>query len=200
MTFFFKSYVFLACQVSAEESKAGSALAVGARVMWVNLNRIVIDIFITPEHDASVNFTCNFPFQLSEAAPAASYSLRTFCPEQLLGGEKLPVSQTAYADLAFVPVTDAPQTFVSGAEDVKPMAELANSTAGLTISAYSSMDTIQCASCPAVQGVCRNQTMGTGVSLKADETLTGRVIYGFDRLYTQEEMENPAPTPFGAFF
>ena len=87
MTFFFKSYVFLACQVSAEESKAGSALAVGARVMWVNLNRIVIDIFITPEHDASVNFTCNFPFQLSEAAPAASYSLRTFCPEELLGGE-----------------------------------------------------------------------------------------------------------------
>ena len=44
-----ENHLFLSCRLSAEDTPAGIACALGARIMWVNLNRSVIDLFATPE-------------------------------------------------------------------------------------------------------------------------------------------------------
>lgn len=190
------NYVFLSCQVDEEESGLGTALTFGAKIMWVNLNRIVIDLFAAAENGAVMAPGCNLVFQLPGGD---GYTLRTFCPQAAVGEQMVPVENTAYAEMNFVPLTEEPQIFVSPQEEMKPMAELANRAAGLTISAYGNMDSLICAALPD-HGVQMNQFMLHGVELKRGESFSGRMIYGFDRLYTEEELENPEPSPFSAFF
>ena len=38
-----------------------------------------------------------------------------------------------------------------------------------------------------------------GLSLAAGQSFAGRIICGFDRLYTKEELEESALSPFAAF-
>ena len=47
-----ENYVFLSCQVSEGESGLPTALTFGTRIMWVNRNRLIIDLFASPERDA----------------------------------------------------------------------------------------------------------------------------------------------------
>jgi hypothetical protein len=192
------NFVFLSCKATAEE--CGCGLALGARIMWVNLNRLVIDLYFTSEKDLSLHCACNLPFQLTEDHALEHYVVRTFCPQKLHpDGSREPVSGTAYGDLAFQPLGKKPEVFVYDDENMKPMAELANTEAGMTISAYGTMSSIEVIPDAALSCVRLNQTLMENVSLKAGESFTSRVIYGFDRLYTKEEMENPEPSPFSAF-
>jgi len=193
------NYVFFSCAVPAEETEVGCALAIGARIMWVNLNRIVIDLFVTPEDSADVNLAYNLPFRLKESGDLTGYLLRTFCREVLVNGQHTPVTNTPYADIVFWPQGTEPRTFLDMSEDSKPMAELANPEAGMTISAYSNLNSLTCDVQEGVKGIRLNQTMETPVHLEAGQTLTGRIIYGFDRFYTEEEVISPEPNPFSAF-
>lgn len=193
------NYLFLSCKVSAEETPAGIACAIGARVMWVNLNRIVIDLFATPEKAAVLTLVSNLVLRLQEDPAFKGYTLRTFCPELLCEGQRLPISQTEYADMAFAPLASGVQTFISNSEDMKPMLELAHDPAALTVSAYSNMNVIQVEPFPILNGVRLQPTMMDGTSLQAGQSFAGRIICGFDRLYSKEELENPVPSPFSAF-
>lgn len=192
------NYVFFSCVVPAEEWKGNSELTVGARIMWVNLNRIVIDLFLTPKTDAQVNATVNLPFCLTKKWEDAGYMVRTFSSKVLYNGQLMPVSQSPYQNLAFIPLTGESQLFLSSQEEMKPMAELAGSAAGMTISAYSSMTSLNCQVLPEINGVCLNQSLQDNIELKGGETFASRMIYGFDRLYTKEEVETPAMSPFSA--
>jgi len=194
------NFIFLSCRVTAEECGCGCGLAMGARIMWVNLNRLVIDLYLTPEKDLSLHCACKLPFALTEDHTLEHYVVRTFCPRKLSpDGRSESVSGTAYGDLAFQPLGKEPEVFVYDDENMKPMAELANTEAGMTISAYGTMPSIEVIPDAALGCVSLNQALMENVSLKAGESFTSRVIYGFDRLYTKEEMENPEPSPFGAF-
>ena len=194
-----ENHLFLSCRLPAESTPAGIACALGARVMWVNLNRIVIDLFATPEQDACISLTSALVLRLQESPSFAGYTLRTFCPEVLLGGQKVPVAQTSYGELAFVPLANRPQTFVFDKEEIKPMAELSHVEAALTVSAYSTMTAMQVSPQPDLNGVEVRPFLQDGLSLAAGQSFAGRIICGFDRLYTKEELEESALSPFAAF-
>ncbi|MFR9223979.1 MAG: hypothetical protein ACLVKN_20015 [Flavonifractor plautii] len=95
-----ENHLFLSCRLSAEDTPAGIACALGARIMWVNLNRIVIDLFATRK-DACLALTSIW--SCGSGPPELGYTLRTFCPEVLLDGQRRPVSQSDYAEMTFVP-------------------------------------------------------------------------------------------------
>lgn len=190
-----ENYVFFACQVSPAESGLETAATFGARIMWVNLNRIVIDLFAASEKECLMAPGCNLTLRLTEHG---DYTLRTFCSQILAGEEAVPAEKTAYADMAFVPLKEESQTFLSPQEDMKPMAELASGTARLTVSSYGNMDSLVCGKLPD-GSVSIGQSMLRGIRLKSGESFSGRVIYGFDRLYTEAELKNPEPSPFSAF-
>ena len=191
------NYVLLSCATSEKES--GCAMTVGARIMWVNLNRLVVDLYVTPEKQAAVNFTCQFPFRMLEGGGMDGYVVRTFCPTALVEGETSPIGDTPYADMAFQSVDGSSVTFISGDDEVKPMAELANVQAGLAVSVYGNLSSVCVEPQPQMGAVLINQTMMREVALDGGETLAGRVIYGFDKLLTKEELENPEPCCSGAF-
>lgn len=190
-----ENYVFFSCQVSEAESGLDTALTFGARIMWVNLNRIVMDLFAAPEKECRMAPGCHLAFQLTERD---DYILRTFCPQMISGDKTVPAENTAYADMAFVPLKTGPQIFRSPQESMKPMAELASGATGLAVSSYGDMDSLICEKSPD-GSVSIEQSMLRGVQLKSGESFSGRVIYGFDRLYAEEELKNPAPSPFSAF-
>lgn len=193
-----ENFVLLSCTVSPSESGYGCEITVGIKLMWVNLNRLVLDIYAAAENTVPLNFQCNFPFELLDS-DSASYQLRTFCPLMPLSdGSLSAVSETIYGDLAFQPFRQA-VTFVSTGDDVKPMAELACPEAAITLSAYSNMSSVQAVPVEGKNAVELNFTMQADTVLHAGDSLAARVIYGFDRLYTPEELLHPAPSPFGMF-
>ena len=194
-----ENHLFLSCRLSAEDTPAGIACALGARIMWVNLNRIVIDLFATPEKDACLALTSNLVLRLQDPPELTGYTLRTFCPEVLLDGQRRPVSQSDYAEMTFVPLAAHPQTFVSDRDESKPMAELVHTAAAFTVSAYSTMSAIRVSPQPGLGGVQVLPFLLDGLSLAAGQSFAGRIICGFDRLYTKEELEESALSPFAAF-
>ena len=72
-----ENHLFLSCRLPAESTPAGIACAVGARVMWVNLNRIVIDLFAT----------LHLPYlRLSSSATRVPVIRRLYAAHLLSGG------------------------------------------------------------------------------------------------------------------
>ena len=90
-------------------------------------------------------------------------------------------------------------TFINESEAVKPMAELANPEAGITISAYSNFNSLTCDVQAGIVGLRLNQAMDHPFHLQAGQTLSGRIIYGFERFYLENEIMNPEPSPFSTF-
>ncbi len=190
-----ENYVFLSCQVSEGESGLPTALTFGTRIMWVNRNRLIIDLFASPERDACFAPAIHLALRLAETD---GYTLRTFCPQIVSGGQTLPAENTAYANMAFVPLAEESPVFLSSQEEVKPMAELASSAAGLTVSAYGNLDSLWAKRTPE-SGAALCQAMLRGITLKRGESFAGRVIYGFDHLYSPDEPESQEPSPFSVF-
>lgn len=190
-----ENYVFFTCQVSETQSGLHTALIFGAKIMWVNLNRIVIDLFVAPERKALVSPSCHLAFHLTDEEP---YMLRTFCPQFIADGQMVPTEETAYTNMTFLPLSEGTSTFFSPLEETKPMAELTSSAAGLTVSAYSDMDSLSVKPLPG-NDASFSQFMLNGVHLKSGESFSARVIYGFDRLYTPDETEKSDFSPFSVF-
>ncbi|BAL00545.1 hypothetical protein OBV_33460 [Oscillibacter valericigenes Sjm18-20] len=192
-----ENFVFLTCRESAEESGCGCEVTIGVQIMWVNLNRLIVDAYVTPEKDAEISLECRCFFKLQEAE-RDGYGLRTFAQEVI--GEDGPMGKTEntpFRNLSFQPLPHE-VTFLSRDPQIKPMAELASTQSQITISAYSSMVSLLAKKAEELGGVEIQQGMHHAVFLKSGETLTGRVIYGFDKLYSKDEVENPEPTPFSA--
>ncbi len=136
---------------------------------------------------------------IAAGAGAGGCVPRTFCSTTLVEGELCPIRDTPYADMAFQPVDWFSVTFISGDDKVKPMAELANVQAGLTVSAYGNLSPLRVEPQPQLGHVLAIQSMMREATLGGGETLSGRVIYGFDKLLIKEELENPESSCFGVF-
>lgn len=185
-----ENYIFLTCRICAETGE----LTAGVRVMWVNLNRLVADFFVTPEHDTALNMCSEL---ILSAGTANSYFLRTFCPLYRADGAWQAVAQSPYGELSFQPLTDTVSFSVPESADVCPMAELADKTAQTAISIYGNLPVILVK--PLETGVQVLQLLGGPAALQGGQTCSSRVIFGFDRLFTEKELTNPAPNPFSAF-
>ncbi|MCC8127880.1 MAG: hypothetical protein LIO92_10885 [Clostridiales bacterium] len=191
------NYVFLSLRVSEEESGEGVAFVIGARIMWVNLNRIVIDLYLTPNGAVEINLICNLFLQLSNDTVLSEYLVRTFCPEYFCDGVVRPVEQTSWDQLSFVTVEKEAQCFRYKDEQIKPMVEIVNEESALAVSAYSSMDMVTVEE----KGVSIlvSNSLEKGIFLKAGESYTGRVILGFDRIPAGSGADENFSSPFCAF-
>lgn len=191
-----RNYVFLACRCTPEE--AGCGLKAGAKVMWVNLNRLVVDFFLTPEKDLALTWSGKLLVR-ADTRMRSDWQVRSFCPETALPGKKVaPVAETAYANQRYGTVTDV--SFLYPSDDVKPMAELACLKTGMHLSVYGSFRNLQASLEQQPEGICLTQW--SDVSLKAGESFAGRVIYGIDYLNAEPEtaMDPEAePNPFAIF-
>ena len=188
------NYVFLTCQCAP--SGAGCEIKAGARVMWVNLNRLVVDFFLTPEKDLSLTWSSKLLVRADER-DLPGYHIRGFCPEVARPGrEAAPAAETEYAAQQFGAVTGV--SFLHPDDAVKPMAELANPETGMHLSAYGSFHCLQAK--PVLQPGGIQLVQWADVSLKAGESFAGRVIYGIDYLHAQQETDvDEEPNPFSAF-
>jgi len=68
----------------------------------------------------------------------------------------------------------------------------------LTVSAYGNLDSLWAKRTPE-SGAALCQAMLRGITLKHGESFAGRVIYGFDHLYSPDEPESQEPSPFSVF-
>jgi hypothetical protein len=119
------NFVFLTCHVSALESSFCD-ISIGAKIMWVNLNRLVVDIYITPKAETQLNLATNLFFNLAVNAPLSSYHLRSFCPfVQGVEGCQ-PVENTPFSAQSFQVIPAERTTFISDSEEMQPLAELTN--------------------------------------------------------------------------
>lgn len=185
-----ENHVFLTCRICAGTGE----IAVGARVMWVNLNRLVMDFFVTPEHDTALNISGELALH---AGSAGNYALRTFCPRYCAGGEWQAVAESPYRDMGFQPLTGPVSFSVPESGDVSPMAELTDMGIQTAISIYGNLPLLSAA--PLENRVQILQTLVEPVTLQSGQTCSSRIIFGFDRLFTAEELTDPAPSPFSAF-
>lgn len=80
-----------------------------------------------------------------------------------------------------------------------PFGVTAEGQAGLTVSTYGNLSPLRVEPQPQLGYVLAIQSMMREATLGGGETLSGRVIYGFDKLLTKEELENPESSCFGAF-
>ena len=177
----------------SEENAYKVDLKLGAKVTWVNLNRLIIDYFITPKDKVSVDFSTNLTVNNEER----DFFLRSFCPVvNRASGEVYSVQDTEYKDMTFVPVS-CYDRFISPSEDIKPMIELSDKNSKLRISAYSTLSAAQMSSNAdgALTIVCSEEKE---VELNAGETLASRVIFGFDYIEDVVPDDNE-PNPFSCF-
>lgn len=192
------NYVFFASRCGAAESGCGSAVKVGVRIMWVDLNRLVLDLFVTPQHEATMALGTQL---LVDAGRGGALQIRSFCPQVVLQGRALyPVDETKYAGMVFTDaVSMGEDTFLNTSEENKPMAELADEGAGMYLSAYSTLSALRLENIGAPKGIRLIQEASGPVVLKNGESYTGRAIYGVDYLRPQFSEDGEEPDLTGAF-
>lgn len=188
------NYVLFTCKVAKGEV-ADSELTLGCQVMWVNLNRLIINYFISAEESTALDFES----RVYIGAKGRTLSLRSFCPKIIYDYPyEVDTSESDYRDLAFVPFKEKSPVAVSESDEIKPMLELAECDGLLHYSVYSTLteataeeekagDTTSC--------VFRMNSKEK-VELKAGETLNERVILGIDYIEIPEEDDGEEPDPF----
>lgn len=184
--------VLLTCGVPAEETIAGTDLQIGMNVMWVNLNRLIIDYFVTPKDKTNFKFATNLDLASSER----TFLLRSFCPTVLKkSGEQVKAEDSEYKELTFAPM-DFNNCFICDDEKIKPMIELSDEESKLRISVYSTLSQAETkeASGGVLSVICSEKDY---VALEAGETLAHRMIFGFDYIEEQaEDDREPSLFPF----
>ena len=71
-----ENHVLFAQELNGADSPFGVSVKIGLRITWVNLNRLIIDIFATPAEAAAINIEGNISIDSSGKA----FGICTFCP------------------------------------------------------------------------------------------------------------------------
>lgn len=189
-----ENQVLLTCECLAEENNYHVDLRLGLQVTWVNLDRLILDYFITPKADIDLDFSARLDVSCSDR----TFAVRSFCPTVLrASGERCPVQETEYNDLSFVHLQTA-DCFVNGSEEIKPMVELSDTSSDLRISIYSTLAAVQISALQGTLSIVGSEEKG--MELRSGETLANRMIFGFDYVAaTAPEEYDAEPSPF-AFF
>ena len=166
-----------------------SNVKAGIMITWVNLNRLILDFFVTPKEARTVRLASCLSFDKGE------YEVSSFSQE--VNG--LPVSDTPYSNMTFIPLKDPGDTFCSSGEDIKPMLEVKDTASPLRISLYSTMECAMARN--AGDHIELTSFPKDPEELLASETLTERVICGIDYITTNlASDENDPESPFLGFF
>lgn len=166
-------------------------IKVGLHITWVNLNRLILDYFVTPAESREIRLQsslelCSRPFELS-----------CFCPE--VNG--VPAADTAYADMAFQPMKNEAEAdvFADKNDAIKPLFELKDTASSLRVSLYSTQHRAK--AWADADRVCLATFDPEAVSLPAGASLTERVICGIDHITANlASDENDPESPFLGFF
>ncbi len=185
--------VFLTCESPAAENSTNTDLKVGLNVTWVNLNRLIVDYFVTPKEKTSFDLKTN----LNLASDKRTFLIRSFCPTIVdASGNEARTDKTEYKEMAFVPA-DFTKRFVGVGEDIKPLVELSDKDSELRISVYSTLTEAQLEKTSS-EAIAVSCSEGKTVTLEAGATLANRMIFGFDYVKeVEEDDEEPTIFPFG---
>ncbi len=170
-------------------AESRSDIKVGIRVTWVNLNRLILDYFLTPKDAGAVTFSSRLSFD------AGKYEAAAFTEE--VNG--MPSANSEYKSMAFIPIKTTGDVFSTNNEEIKPMLEVKDSASPLRLSFYSTMT---CAKVEdSVDHIEINSFPKEQADLLSGETLTERVICGIDYITTNlASDENDPESPFMGFF
>lgn len=198
------NYVVFSCCAEAGEEGLASGLTVRTKVQWVNRNRLVVDLYATPDRAMPLNFGLNLLFGPVGAPGGAA--LRSFAPlvaprqEDRFTAPALPVEGTPYANQAFVPVCSTANVLLVGqAGEIHPMAELILAETGVSISAYTTANALWAAAQPG--GAIALSPLSACLDGPITPTPAGacwhsRAIYGFDPIASPEPERREEP-PIG---
>ena len=122
-------HVFLTCCVQVPE---GCEITLGAKILWVNLNRLVVDLYMTPAGEVTLAPSTSVYYK-SNVTQASS--VRTFCPSCMEDGAWKNTVDTAFKELTFLPLQKAEQFADPEVKDVRPMLELTEMTEAMPMMA-----------------------------------------------------------------
>mgnify|MGYP000791059625 FL=1 len=192
-----ENHVLFAQELNGADSPFGVSVKVGLRITWVNLNRLIVDIFATPAEAAAVNIEGNISIDSSGKA----FGICTFCPSLTdSSGNETAVAESAYKGMAFAPLYCETPIFLNHSEEIKPMIELADDKSLLRLSVYSTFDSASCSKDEAASRVNIKAFSSGEEQLKKGQTLTHRIILGIDYIHTPAEDDGVEPTPLSCLF
>lgn len=184
-----ENHVLLTCRADGKNG----GIMLGTRIMWVNLNRLVVDLFVTPEKDALLDICSGL---LLRTAERGNCTLRTFCPRYRQDGDWRLTEDSPYGALRFQPLISDVIFAAPEEEAVRPMAEVVGTAKYLAVSIYGNLPETRCL--PLESGVQIIQTLVKPIGLRGGETCASRVIYGFDYFSPENELIEVPAGPFGA--
>ena len=191
------NYVLFTCKVDKGEV-ADSELTLGCQIMWVNLNRLIINYFISAEGSTDLDFES----RIYIGAKGRAMSLRSFCPKIIYDFPyEMDTSESEYRNLSFVPFKEKSPVAVSESDEIKPMLELAESDGLLHYSVYSTLTeaTAEEEKAGETTSCVFRMNSKEKVELKSGETLNERVILGIDYIEIPAEDDGEEPDPFKTF-
>lgn len=187
--------VFLASECLASENTYNVDFRLGVKITWVNMNRLIIDYFITPREKTSMDFAAN----LDITNLNRSFLIRSFCPTVLRkSGEQNKVQDTEYKEMSFVPL-NSNDCFISPVEDIKPLIELSDRNSKLRISVYSTFSEFQSEFMDDGNALSLKCSAEKITELDDSETFVNRVIFGFDYIDESADSDDTEPSPFSFF-
>lgn len=171
--------------VSFQKFHAGKEdfLDMSVRFMWVDYNRLVIDLSVVPGEDVSLSPSSGIPFRLSENDPSGEL-LRLFgcTPLTPESAGALSAGPLRFAEFRRMP---GELSFLTEDAGIHPLAEWASPESGLSLSVYSTMPGLR---------IRRTAEPGTAVQFmpllldesgrvppaKGGREILQRIIYAFD--------------------
>lgn len=163
-------------------------IRIGLKIQWVNLDRLIVDIFMTPKNTSSVSISSRLYLQ------DKPYEIASFCPE--VSGKN--VAETAYKNMAFVPLSKTTGIFSHHSEEIKPMMECKDSCSPLRISSYNTFTAIKADR--SNDQILITHFNPASETIQSGETLTQRVIYGVDYITADLHSDETDPeSPFIGF-
>ncbi|MBR5641582.1 MAG: hypothetical protein IKW92_05590 [Firmicutes bacterium] len=169
----------------------GGDLDVFIRYLWVDYERLVLDIAARCDRETEVNLTSNCLFRLDHGDDLSAHEWRTFGEwEETTEGTLIPIEETPFGNNVFTPaVLGEKRFFVAKSAEIRPLAEVISPVSELSLSAYSDICGIALEVTEDPEPGVRLQQMFSAVSgkeqtlLKPGEEWKHRIIFGFDRIY-----------------
>lgn len=191
-----ENFVFFTTEATLDNDNKATNVKVGVRIMWVNLNRLIIDYFITPQED----FQINLESRLDLSSGDRFFDACTFCSTiQDNSGNNIKTSDTPYKEMSFVPLEKGTPVFLDLKEEIKPMLELSDKNSLLRLSVYSTLPAVLAKKSEKDDAVLIEIFSPNPEHLLAGQTLAHRVIYGIDYIEPPECDDGIEPNPFDCF-
>jgi galactose mutarotase-like enzyme len=168
--------------------------------MWLDYNRLVVDMTASGDAEEPVNLSSNVLFNPDGSDTLAGLKLRIFGKEYVKKDEKgeyteelLPLSGSVYdSGEGFLTLGAGPydEIFVSDGTQMRPLAEFNSLKSGISLTVYTDMPAVRfyTTSTPTAAAAFLGQFVpGSGEKavpvLSAGKEWKQRIIYGLDRVY-----------------